>query len=319
MTTLTINCTLDCDHLMKRQPGALVLKRVLDFEPPQVCHEEEWTVDEAETIHTGNRYVVLRAQIIRPTGVALDAVLKIDPTGECEAACKNELKVYQTKGRRLQGTALPEFYGCFQVRIGAAMVTCLAMEHCGEPLEKDFDKLDPTFAVKLLSVVGRFHGCGLTHGDLYPRNVRVVDDTPVLIDFESSESHTCGLRMMVIPGTTIPTPEEFGCAEMHDLIYRMSVWKRELLSFSTFCIKKDSIGSAEDIKRFIWKGYKSGWQRQRLELQAERSYKELCKERILTWGTDKVSGMCFRRLSLGMINTPSQNAQFVVTYLRVLR
>ncbi|KAJ7090938.1 hypothetical protein B0H15DRAFT_250097 [Mycena belliarum] len=169
------------------------------------------------------------------------------------------------------------------------------MEYCGEPLEKPFDELDPAFAVKLLSAVGRFHGCGLTHGRLRPRHVRVVDDTPILIDFQASESHICGLRMMVIPGTTIPTPEEFGCAEMHDLVCRMAVWERETLRFSTKSIRKESIWSVEDIKRFIWKGYQSGWERNRLELEAEHLYKELCKERILTWGTDKVSERTIRR------------------------
>ncbi|KAJ7090939.1 hypothetical protein B0H15DRAFT_250044 [Mycena belliarum] len=223
MTTLSINCELRCDRLMKRAPGALVLERVYDYEPPVA--EEEWTVNAVETIQTGPRFCVFRAQIIRSDGDALDAVLKIDPTGECEAACKNELKVYQTKGKVLQGTALPEFYGCFQVRIGAAMVTCLAMEYCGEPLKKDFDELDSDLIGKLLIAVAALHGWGLTHGDLYPRNVRVVNEHPVLIDFESSESHTCGLRMQVIQGTTMPTPEEYGCTELHHLVWRMGLWE----------------------------------------------------------------------------------------------
>ncbi|KAJ7090943.1 hypothetical protein B0H15DRAFT_948694 [Mycena belliarum] len=176
---------------MKREPGALVLKRVFDFEPQ--VREEEWTVNDVEAIQEGTRFWVFRAQIIRPAGVALDAVLKIDPTGECEAACKNELKVYQTKGKVLQGTALPIFYGCFQVRIGEAMVTCLAMEHCGEPLKKNFDELDA-----------------------------------------------------------------------------------------------DLIGN-EDIKCLIWDGYEPGWQKANMELTAEYLYKELCEERMVTWGTDQVS------------------------------
>ncbi|KAJ7092094.1 hypothetical protein B0H15DRAFT_760745, partial [Mycena belliarum] len=149
---------------------------------------------------------------------ALDVVLKIDPTGACEAACKNEVKAYRTKGTALQGNALPYFYGCFQAQTGAATVTCLVIEHCGTPLQRSFHELEYAFAGKLLRSVAVLHTCGLTHDDLQPRNVRVLGDTPVLIDFESSESHTCGLRMMVVPGTTRPTAKEYGCTELHSLV-----------------------------------------------------------------------------------------------------
>ncbi|KAJ7090935.1 hypothetical protein B0H15DRAFT_884280 [Mycena belliarum] len=293
MTTLTINCTLNCDRLMKREPGALALKRVFDFEPQ--VREEEWTVNDVEAIQEGTRFWVFRAQIIRPAGVALDAILKIDPTGECEAACKNELKVYQTKGKVLQGTALPKFYGCFQVRIGAAMVTCLAMEYCGEPLKKNFDELDADLTGKLLIAVVALHGWGLTHGDLYPRNVRVADNTVVLIDFESSESHTCGRRMKIAPGATMPTPEEFGCAELHRLAFRMGMWKSNYLAFNSVCFNKDSIRSVEDLKCLIWEENQPEWEKDNLEQEAEFLFEELCEERMLTWGTTEVSDDRIRR------------------------
>ncbi|KAJ7090946.1 hypothetical protein B0H15DRAFT_907006 [Mycena belliarum] len=299
MTTLTINCALQlrCDRLMNRKAGPLVLKRVksdFDSEPPAA--EEEWTVDsDVETIQSGPRFFVFRAQIIRPAGAALDVVLKIDPTGACEAACKNEAKVYQ-EAKILRGNALPFFYGCFQVRIDAAMVTCLAIEHCGEPLQTNFRDLDYAFACKLLRTVAALHACGLTHGDLHPRNVRVMCDTPVLIDLESSESHTCGLRMMVVPGTTRPTAEEYGCAELHSLVWRMGLWATDKLGIDTIMLDKDSVRTVDDLTRWIPgpEQCDPDYRRYLGEL-AEHLFEELCEERMLTWGTTEVSDHRIRR------------------------
>ncbi|KAJ7090933.1 hypothetical protein B0H15DRAFT_906987 [Mycena belliarum] len=285
MTTLAINCELRCDRLMQRQPGALVLKRVYDFVPPAA--EEAWTVEAVETIKTGTLFCVFRAQIIRPAGAALDVVLKIDPTGECEAACKNEQRVYR-EAKNLQGSALPYFYGCFQVQIGAAMVTCLAIEHCGEPLQKNFHELDYAFAGKLLRSVAALHAYGSTHGDLYPRNVRVLGDTPILIDFESSEPHTCGMRMMTVPGTTRPTAEEYGCVELYNLVFRMGLWKPGNLKFNGKLLEKESVQTVEDIKRWIPEECDPDY-RELLEEKADIAFEQLCAERILTWGTDQFS------------------------------
>ncbi|KAJ7204687.1 hypothetical protein GGX14DRAFT_312908, partial [Mycena pura] len=143
-------------------------------------------------------------------------VLKLDPTGERREAFLNETRAYQTTGRPFQANVLPDFFGCFETRIGSTTVTCLAIEYCGEPMEQDLDEVDNPFLSKLLTYAALLHQHGMTHGDIYPRNILVCNGLPVLIDLESSEKHTCCLRMKIVPGTMMPWEEEFGCKELFD-------------------------------------------------------------------------------------------------------
>ncbi|KAJ7678682.1 hypothetical protein B0H17DRAFT_894412, partial [Mycena rosella] len=145
-------------------------------------------------------------------------VLKVDPTGEREAAYKNELKAYETNGKELQGTVLPIFYGCYRAQVGSRMVTCLATEYCGEPMTEPLYAVDNPFLGKVMLYMTALHQQGLTHGDLYERNILVLDGHPVLIDLESAADHKCGVRMQTVPGAMMPTAEEYGCTELHDLV-----------------------------------------------------------------------------------------------------
>lgn len=67
---------------------------------------------------------------------------------------------------------------------------------------------------------------GMTYGDLHEHNILDLHGRPVLpvIDLASTESHICGLRMKTLPGAMKLTVEEYGCAELHDLIVRMGLW-----------------------------------------------------------------------------------------------
>ncbi|KAJ7502462.1 hypothetical protein B0H11DRAFT_1854645 [Mycena galericulata] len=241
-------------------------------------------------LHVGTQSLVFRANIIRPDDTPLDAVLKLDPTGERNEAFVKEAEAYQGIGKDLQGDILPVFYGCFQTRIGATTVTCVALEYCGEPMQESLYKIRNPFRGELLLCVLAMHHKGMSHGDLYERNILVYHGHPVLIDLESSQVHKCGLRMKTVPGAMRPTVEEYGCPELHDLVSRMGIWKPDTLHFLARDIDKSSIHSVDDIKYFIPK-YFDDEDRQRWEGKADALYKELYAERLLTYGTDKISRM----------------------------
>ncbi|KAJ7204680.1 hypothetical protein GGX14DRAFT_368402 [Mycena pura] len=237
---------------MKRPPGALTLRRVTTFE--DAADEASWVIQDAKAIHIDDSLntFVFRAEIHRPgDSTPLDAVLKLDPTGERQEAFMNETRAYQTTGRPFQANVLPDFFGCFETRIGSTTVTCLAIEYCGDPMEQTYTKLIihscalsffeisgpfliAQFRYELIEYAALLHQHGMTHGDIYPQNILVSDGHPVLIDLESSEKHTCCLRMKIVPGTMMPWEEEFGCKELFDLISRMGLWKPSTCYISAF-------------------------------------------------------------------------------------
>ncbi|KAJ7122038.1 hypothetical protein C8R43DRAFT_51499 [Mycena crocata] len=290
MTSLKISCALACDRKMKRRPGPLTLTRFVEFEDES--EEEEWIVTDVKTIHIGDGSSVFRAQVHRPNDTPLDAVLKVDPTGERHSAFMKEVEVYQTKGMKLQGVIIPIFYGCFHVELNQTPVTCLVMEYCGEPMKLPLHRVENPFMSDLLLYVAIFHQHGMTHGDLYERNILVLNERPVLIDLESTTDHTCMVRMNTVPGALIPSVEEYGCAELHDLIVRMGLWHSDTLHFCAHNIVKKFLDSVEDIKRFIPECYPPEW-KQELEDEADQHYEQICKDRRVTYGAHRLSGMCF--------------------------
>jgi tRNA A-37 threonylcarbamoyl transferase component Bud32 len=77
---------------------------------------------------------------------------------------------------------------------------------------------------ELVDAVDRLHLHGVSHGDLYERNILSHDGRPILIDIEKMQTHSCGRRMIVLQGAIAPTVEEFGCPELHDFIMRCGLW-----------------------------------------------------------------------------------------------
>ncbi|KAJ7122039.1 hypothetical protein C8R43DRAFT_861452, partial [Mycena crocata] len=144
-------------------------------------------------------------------------VLKLDPTGKRREALLKEAGVYRNCDEELLGSVFPSYYGCFEVKIGSNMVTCLVTEYCDSPMKQSLDKADSTFLHELFSSVEALHRRGMKHGDLYERNILVCEGHPVIIDLESVEPHKCGIRMKTVPRSMMPTEEEYGCAELYDL------------------------------------------------------------------------------------------------------
>ncbi|KAJ6560382.1 hypothetical protein B0H19DRAFT_115078 [Mycena capillaripes] len=231
---------------------------------------------------------VFRAEIHRSGDNTLDAVLKVDATGERQEAFMNEAKAYQTTGKPFQGNVLPDFFGCFQTCIGSITVTCLVTEYCGEPMDQDLHEVDNPVLPHIIAYVVLLHQHGMTHGSLYPRNILVCEERPVLIDLEYSQNHTCGLRMKIVPGAMMPYEEEFGCEELFHLISRMGLWKPRTLRFCTNNVIKISIHSADDIISLIPSDCKPE-RRPALEKEAKHIYEELCEERRLAFGTDNIT------------------------------
>ncbi|KAJ7915539.1 hypothetical protein B0H13DRAFT_1610334 [Mycena leptocephala] len=177
----------------------------------------------------GTTSSIFRADICRGNDQPLDVALKIDPTGKREEDFIREAIQYETGAKELQGIIFPHFHGCFQAEIGPTRVTCLVTEYCGEPMEQSLDVIDNPFLIRLLIAAGTMHLHGLNHGDLYEPNILVHNGHPKIIDLESAVAHKCGIRMRTIPGTIIPTAEEFGCKELHDLIRRANLWRPSVL------------------------------------------------------------------------------------------
>ncbi|KAJ7233906.1 hypothetical protein C8J57DRAFT_1090135 [Mycena rebaudengoi] len=211
---------------MERPPGPLVFDRVFLFAgEPEPDTEDPWSIDSARLIQINERSSVFRAELIRPNQQPEKVVLKIDPTGRREAEFITEAAAYETGAKELQGDLVPLFYGTFQTDIGNVVVTCTIIQYCGEPMEYALRDSDPDFLTQLVRVVDRLHRHGLSHGDLYERNILVKDGRPILIDLESLETHPCARRMNLLQGVLEPTVEEFGCPEMHDLILRCGAWR----------------------------------------------------------------------------------------------
>ncbi|KAJ7179605.1 hypothetical protein C8R46DRAFT_1074239 [Mycena filopes] len=295
MASLTISCSLLCDRTLGRKKGSapLVLKRD-HWRVSKDAPAENWEVDEVKTIHATTESLVVRAQIRRPLGKPLDAVLKLDPLGQREKAVRNELEAYRSLPE-LQGNILPKLYGCFGAVVNSTMVTCLVLEYCGSPLEQNLSEINHPLLTNVMVSAATIHAHGRTHGDICAPNILICDEdpvNPVFIGLEFSKPHVCGARIKAIQGHIAPTVEEYGCPELHDLLCRLEIWKPAGLLFDGVNIAKESIHNVEGITYFISK-WVSPERRRVLEERAQQLWKELCQERILTYGTEIPAGTPF--------------------------
>ncbi|KAJ7646609.1 hypothetical protein FB45DRAFT_890888 [Roridomyces roridus] len=272
MTTLNILCHIPGaprpPGMPKDTPTTLSVVGDCDFP------NEEWTVDTLDAIE--RPWIssdVYRAQITRPKGpdrpedTVVQVVLKMDVVGGRRPVLLKEASVYKGEdGRALQGDMLPVFYGGFEATIEFNTVTCLVLEYCGEPMEKPFRDTDIAFLHEILLALRAMHRQGITHGDLHPRNILNYNGQPVFVDLElATLGHKCGTRIKLVPRTLVPSVREYGCAEMHDLIYRMGCW--EPLNYIP---KGDHIVN-----------------RPELEATAAQIFEQIVEERRITYGSDE--------------------------------
>ncbi|KAJ7646721.1 hypothetical protein FB45DRAFT_180455 [Roridomyces roridus] len=287
MTTLTINCRFPHDGVLERhdpdQP--LILRR---HPHNQRISNAELTVDNltlASKKRRRTQSLVLRGTVTGPLGT-VDSILKLDLTGEHREAMLKGLEVYNSKAGSLQSDVLPLLYGCFEAEVGSTVVTCLAMEYCGEPV-KDLLSAPHSFRQDLLLAVLDFHKLGKTHGDLYEDNILDCDGHPVLIDLKFAEDHKCVINMKIVTGAIAPTVEEYGCPELYELILeQLGVWKSATIGFCSQMFRKDGITCPEDLTKNMPAHFNE--ERQEIEKQAILVFEEILEERRLTYGTEQV-------------------------------
>jgi len=75
----------------------------------------------------------------------LDAVLKIDHTGQREQDFINEAMAYADTVFKLQGDTVPRFHGSFQTQLGGKLITCMVTEYCGDPMKTQLHDAEPEF------------------------------------------------------------------------------------------------------------------------------------------------------------------------------
>ncbi|KAJ6486112.1 hypothetical protein C8R47DRAFT_529192 [Mycena vitilis] len=230
MASLTIDCFLDCDHVLGRRKN---LPLQLEFCPLHTKDSppsnEQWrmvsTLD-GPCLAMSNQVSLFRLQLIRPNVEPVDAVLKIDHSGQRCHELKAEATAYRALLVNFQGKIIPKFYGCFATVINDRHITCLITEYSGEPLHTYLATTDAAFLTKLLNAVIHLHHCGAEHGDLDENNILTAKDgRPILIDLERVKPHSCQRRLEFRQGVIAPTEEEFGCPELYDLCMRMGYWQ----------------------------------------------------------------------------------------------
>ncbi|KAJ7646720.1 hypothetical protein FB45DRAFT_180453 [Roridomyces roridus] len=289
MTTLTITCRFPEDEVLsfeREDPDEPLTLRLVN----QKGADAKLTVDKLVLATDGTRHtqsLVLRGRVTGPLGT-MESILKLDFTGEHRDAMLKEATVYQkTKVGSLQGDVLPRFYGCFEAKVGSMVVTCLAMEYCGEPVE-DLRHIAHPFRQNLLLAVRDFHKRGKTHGDLYEGNILDCHGHPVLIDLEFAEDHKCVIKMKIVTGAIRPTVEEYGCPELYELISeRLGLWKTAVIRFCNQTFWKDDVTCAEHLLDNMPTGT-GDEERHKLAEQAKLVFQEILKERRLTYGTEEV-------------------------------
>ncbi|KAJ6486114.1 hypothetical protein C8R47DRAFT_529258 [Mycena vitilis] len=293
MASLTIDCHLDCDGALARHQRDLPFHLQYcplygDDGPPS---NDQWrmisTLDRPCLAMSG-QVSLFRLQLIRPNCEPLDAVLKIDHSGQRWRELEDEAAVYRELLGDFQGKLIPHFYGCFATSVGAKTITCLITEYSGEPLRIYLARADSEFLTKLLNGVNGLHFFGAEHGDLDEGNIlRGKDGKPIVIDLERVKPHSCQRRLDYKQGLIAPTEEEFGCHELYDLCIRMGYWK------SRGSVMKSDVTSLEWVYGIIPKSAYADPEssRSREYFKAARDlWKTIEAERMLTWGTLDVTG-----------------------------
>ncbi|KAJ7467038.1 hypothetical protein FB451DRAFT_1401889 [Mycena latifolia] len=221
----------------------------------------------------------------------LDAVVKLDHTGQRSRHIFNEAADYADSVLDLQDDVFPKFHGSFHTNLDGRPITCIVTQYCGEPMESALNKASGEFnKTRLILAVGRLHVHGASHGDIYEQNILVKDGNPILIDLEKTIPHKCERRMGILPDAIAPHRDQFRCPEL----YGMGVWTDSNVEFGLDSLPKWTISSADYLKKFtptyLPVEMQNWWER-----QAEFIYMSLKEERMITYGTDEFS-KCTKRL-----------------------
>ncbi|KAL1740936.1 hypothetical protein HDZ31DRAFT_46477 [Schizophyllum fasciatum] len=136
---------------------------------------------------------------------------------------RHEAIFYNRHLKSIQGIAVPKHYGVWLGRTAwGTTVACAIMEWCGQPYDRRLT--DPNDArgdrrQRIMDAIKALHGAGFEHNDLGGGETNhLLYDTKreqaFIVDFSDAEKHECGLKMELLPYTTLPMPLVLGCEEL---------------------------------------------------------------------------------------------------------
>ncbi|KAJ7665215.1 hypothetical protein DFH06DRAFT_1186784, partial [Mycena polygramma] len=205
MMSLTLDCHLDCDRLLGRQKGDPPFQfeycpLFCDDSPPS---SDEWHIVSflnRDCLSMGDQVFVFRLQLIRPNFEPVDAVLKIDHSGQRWKELEDEARVYNNLLPDYQNHLIPNYHGCFRTSVGEKTIACVITECSDKPMTSCLYDADPTFLSILIGEVDALHLSGASHGDLCTSNILVKDGKPILIDLKAAKPHVCGRQLDIKQG-----------------------------------------------------------------------------------------------------------------------
>ncbi|KAJ6486113.1 hypothetical protein C8R47DRAFT_1321040 [Mycena vitilis] len=297
---LRITCGLGCDDDLDRDTEDLVLGYVSLFDGPDADPPpplgSEWRMDsvlDQACLAMSVQVSLFRLQLTRPNLEPVDAVLKIDHSGQRLEELRHEARIYSDLLSRYQDHLIPNYYGYFQTKIGQKTVACIITEYCGEPITTSLDKADPAFLTRLIQEVDALHRAGVSHGDLYEGNILVKPNgDPVLVDLEAADSHACERRLSFKQGMIQPKEDEFGCHELYRLCTDAGLWESRYCRFQGCYVDKLLITSLDYLEdTFISAKIfdKNPRRKQQLLGEAKELFATISAEKMKTWGTCEVT------------------------------
>ncbi|KAL6307972.1 hypothetical protein BKA93DRAFT_822940 [Sparassis latifolia] len=202
-------------------------------------------VRQGKRIHRGRRAIVFACQMQQGEETPIDVVLKLTTLKAHHDDLIKEAGFYENQLAAVQGNVVPWFYGIFQGQFRSRFMTCMVLEHCGEPMgQAQYEDID--FKAELINRLGYLHSfCGIEHGDVRGSNILVKDGFAVFIGFEYARPHKCERTMMIEIGKPWPQELEFGCIELHDAGKDFGLWGPAIVEFLDGCISVYQITSAK--------------------------------------------------------------------------
>ncbi|KII85271.1 hypothetical protein PLICRDRAFT_57205 [Plicaturopsis crispa FD-325 SS-3] len=231
--------------------SAVQLKRIhlADASSIPVALAGSINVTDIDVIHRGRRATVYRARI-HLDDEEIEVVLKIvrhyvDRAPDAKIL-ESEAGRYENELSTVQGDIVPWCFGFFRSNCNGLWISCLVLQHCGEPIDLDFSEMDRRYRYKTIAKLARIHDLGLSHGDLQELNVLNNNGEPVIIDFECAKSHEC-YRDILTVGQYRPFEQDFGCGEIYDVVCEMCLWRAPYFKLRSRTVEKFEVNSAEDI------------------------------------------------------------------------
>jgi len=195
----------------------------------------------------------------------LDVVLKFATGTKGKQSLLKEAHYYNGELLPAQGVVVPEYVGIFGATVptdtirpgggqGNETVTCLVVTYVGAVPPVPVGQLLAEERLRLFLALLTLHSCGIYHGDLHARNIRLdsTKEKVYFIDFESAEKHACKHRPITIAGE-LPDPTDFGCPEIYGCAELAKIWMDfGRMNFEAELVPLRNIDRWEDLLDYVW-------------------------------------------------------------------